>query len=358
VRTRVHVIRTRYPHWGAHSGIGQFLTRLDAARFHVREHIAADGDQDLPLPGAALRAWLRRRVQSKGMAWYKLSDVTAEANALWRWLINGSDVVHYLDGEHSAQYLPLLRRSLPRSRPHLIATFHQPPAVLETLVRADVIARLDRVTVVAQTQADFFAQLLPTARVHTILHGVDCDFFRPRTGPKPATDAFTCITVGHYLRAFETVRNVAQQLVSEPAIRFDVVSSRDTGVEGVANVRVHRGLSDDALRALYQRADALFLPLQDCTANNALLEGMACGLPVIATDLPAVRAYTPDEAGVFVGANDAGAFAAAISALRNAPEARQRMGNASRARALALDWAQIAPQYAQLYDDVCASRTG
>jgi glycosyltransferase involved in cell wall biosynthesis len=46
---------------------------------------------------------------------------------------------------------------------------------------------------------------------------------------------------------------------------------------------------------LYNDSRLLFLPLIDATANNSLLEASACGVPVITSDLPAVREYTDDS---------------------------------------------------------------
>jgi glycosyltransferase involved in cell wall biosynthesis len=77
-------------------------------------------------------------------------------------------------------------------------------------------------------------------------------------------------------------------------VRFDVVTGADTGLSRFDNVHTHRGIDDDTLAELYRNADVLLLPLTDSTANNALLEGMASGLPLVATDLPAVRAYLPE----------------------------------------------------------------
>jgi glycosyltransferase involved in cell wall biosynthesis len=287
------------------------------------------------------------------MAWYKLSDVRAEARALRRGLARRIDIVHYLDGEHSAQYLPLARGLARVSWPRLIATFHQPPAVLPGLVRPDVVRRLDHVTVVAPTQAEFFEQFLPRERVHSILHGIDTDFFRPPPCRRP-TEELACLMVGHYLRDFGSVRRVAQRLASEP-ICFHVVTDHPTGLDDLANVTVHRGLSDEALLARYQQADLLFLPLVDCTANNALLEGLACGLPVVTTDLPAVRIYAPGEEAVRVPDNDADDLAHALTTLRRSPDRRASMGRAARRRAEHLSWPNVAAAYACLYDQSLAA---
>jgi glycosyltransferase involved in cell wall biosynthesis len=349
MRARIDIVRTRYPHWGAHSGVWQFLKHLSSDRFAIEQCVASDGDEDFQLGNSLIRGWLRRAVQRKGMAWYKLSDVRAEARALRRGLSGQVDIVHYLDGEHSAQYLPLVRGMARASRPRLIATFHQPPSVLPGLVRADVVRRLDQVTVVAPAQAEFFEQFLPRERIHSILHGIDTVFFQP-SPHRPRRAEFACLTVGHYLRDFVAVRRVAERLVGEPDIRFHVVTGRETGLEGLANVTQHRGLSDEALLSRYQQSDVLFLPLLDCTANNALLEGLACGLPVITTDLPAVHTYAPGEEAVRVRGNEADNLAAAITMLQTSPARRELMGRAARRRAEQLSWPEVALAYAGLYD--------
>jgi glycosyltransferase involved in cell wall biosynthesis len=350
MRTRVDIIRTRYPHWGAYSGVCQFLKHLGSDRFAVDQCVASDGDEDFPVSNLLLRGLLRGVVQRKGMAWYKLSDVRAEVRALLRGVRGRVDIVHYLDGEHSAQYLPLLKSMARASWPRLIATFHQPTSVLPGLVRPDVVRRLDHVTVVAPTQVEFFEQLLPRERIHSILHGVDTAFFRPPPY-RTSEDEFVCLTVGHYLRDFVSVRRVADRLADEPDIRFHVVTSYETGVERLANVTTHRNLSDETLLSLYQRSDVLFLPLLDCTATNALLEGLASGLPVITTDLPSVRTYAPGEEAVCVRDNDPDDFAAAITQLRKSPARRERMGQAARLRAEQLSWPNVALAYARLYDE-------
>lgn len=61
------------------------------------------------------------------------------------------------------------------------------------------------------------------------------------------------------------------------------------------------------MRERFIEADLLYLPLTDATANNAVVEAMACGLPMILTDFPATRAYAGDTAFYVQPADDAGA---------------------------------------------------
>jgi len=81
------------------------------------------------------------------------------------------------------------------------------------------------------------------------------------------------------------------------------------------------------------RADAVFvLPSLVETQELVLLEAMASGLPVVATDLPAVRGLiTHEETGLLVPSRDPGALATAITRLLADPGLRTRLGAAGRA---------------------------
>jgi glycosyltransferase involved in cell wall biosynthesis len=346
----VHLIRTRYPHWGAHSGINQFVRYLEPARFTVRERLVSDGDQDFPVRHGRVRERLRTAVQRGGMPWYQLSDLAAEIDAFRRSWLGPVDLIHYLDGEHSAQFLPRFR-GLTRLRPRLVASYHQPLALLEKLVNRAIVARLDVVVLVSPVQVPYFQDVLGEERVRLVLHGIDADFFRPPPAVR-AAQRFRCITVGHYLRDFAAVSAVAQRLERVRDVEFHVVSSRAEELAGRPNVTLHREVDDRELLRLYQESDVLVLPLLDSTINNALLEGIACGLPVISTALPSTRAYVPGAEAILLEGNDPDQLADAILRLAGNPTARRLMGHAARRRAEELDWRKIAPQYGAIYIEV------
>ncbi len=350
----IHLIRTQRPHWGKYSGINQFLNYIDHDKYQVDIYIASDNDEDFPIRNKAVRNWLRHFVQRKGMHYYKLSDLTAEIKALRKCWQKKVDIVHYMDGEHSAQYLPWLCKLPRKIRPKIVATYHQPPELLDSLTCKKVISMLDHVTVVSHEQIPYFQGLLPSDKITVILHGINVDFFRPRNTPKTG-GVFRCITVGHWLRDFKAIREVAKKLVEYKNIEFHVVTSeltgpRQTGLEGLTNVILYRNTLDDAgLLEQYQQADILFLPLLQSTANNALLEGIACGLPVISTLLPSVKAYLPGKEAILIKDNDPKQFIDVISDLfRNSDNCRN-MAQEARKRAEELDWRNIAPQYEAVY---------
>jgi len=78
-------------------------------------------------------------------------------------------------------------------------------------------------------------------------------------------------------------------------------------------------VSDDELAALYTGARALVLPSDDEGFGVPTVEALACGTPVVACDVPAVREVLGERA-TFVERDDlAGLLAAAAAACRPAP---------------------------------------
>ncbi len=100
-------------------------------------------------------------------------------------------------------------------------------------------------------------------------------------------------------------------------------------------------MTDEALLRAYQTTTALLLPLDDATANNALLEGMACGLPLITTDLPGVRDYTTEASRLLSPKADVDAMTDHVKALLKGDLDVQAMRTASRQQAEALSWPNI-----------------
>lgn len=80
-------------------------------------------------------------------------------------------------------------------------------------------------------------------------------------------------------------------------------------------------VSDDALAAIYSGARALVFPSDDEGFGLPTVEALACGTPVVASDIPVLREVLGDRA-TFVDADDLeGLLAAGAAATRPAPAA-------------------------------------
>lgn len=76
-------------------------------------------------------------------------------------------------------------------------------------------------------------------------------------------------------------------------------------------------------------ADFFVLPTLAEGSPNAVIEAMACGLPVISSDIPALRETVDPEAAILVDPMDIEALANAMTRLVADPDLRERMGRAA-----------------------------
>jgi glycosyltransferase involved in cell wall biosynthesis len=109
-------------------------------------------------------------------------------------------------------------------------------------------------------------------------------------------------------------------------------SVRSRNLEGAVEFA---GVKDaEALAGCYEAADVLCLPSRREGMPLALLEGMAFGLPVIATPVGGIPDFVgADDNGLLVPAGDVPALAEAIGALGSDPARRARLGARGRERA-------------------------
>jgi glycosyltransferase involved in cell wall biosynthesis len=89
--------------------------------------------------------------------------------------------------------------------------------------------------------------------------------------------------------------------------------------------------------------------MHDCTANNAVLEAMACGLPVIATRVGGIDLYVNDSSAILVAPDDVRDMTDAALSLLNNKERLQAMAAYARKMAEQFAWEVIAGTMKALY---------
>ncbi|MBC7700837.1 glycosyltransferase family 4 protein [Aquabacterium sp.] len=198
------------------------------------------------------------------------------------------------------------------------------------------LRRADLITADSMDMVEEIANYHPTAPVHQILWGADTDKFTPAT---PASD-FEVVS----LRSWE--RNYNIDLVIEAFARFLTLrphshallhllgggpmeaglQERVAALRLLQQVRFHGRVGDQAMVQAIQRSRvSVSVPTSDATSVS-VLESMACGLPIIASDLPANRQWVSDRGGWIVPVRDVDAVAQALLAAYDHPERLAQMG--------------------------------
>lgn len=100
----------------------------------------------------------------------------------------------------------------------------------------------------------------------------------------------------------------------------------------------------------YQRANIFVLPSLNEGMSNVMLEALACGLPVVATDTGGTKELLTDNVnGFIVKTKDANDLAEKIEKLILNPQVEHSMSLESRRLAEKLSWGKVAGEYTQLY---------
>jgi glycosyltransferase involved in cell wall biosynthesis len=134
------------------------------------------------------------------------------------------------------------------------------------------------------------------------------------------------------------------------AISGSVGNSAFSGGEKMPSAARYVGRASDAgLKALYQSAACYIVPSLYEGFGLPAVEAMACGCPVVAADIPALR-ETCGDAALYVNPADPAIIAQTVTELLAAPERLQDLRTAAYARVQNLSWDNAANQLLQILD--------
>jgi glycosyltransferase involved in cell wall biosynthesis len=204
------------------------------------------------------------------------------------------------------------------------------------------LRRADLITADSLDMVEAIADYHPSASVQQILWGADTDHFCPAE-PAPGFEVVSLrswepnYNIDVIIEAFAQL--VAQRPQANARLHLLGGGAMDAALRACvdarklqANVQFHGRVGDKAMVEAIQRSRvSVSVPTSDATSVS-VLESMACGLPIVASDLPANRQWIDARGGWIAPVRDPAAITQALLQAHDLPDQARAMGMHNRER--------------------------
>jgi glycosyltransferase involved in cell wall biosynthesis len=215
--------------------------------------------------------------------------------------------------------------------------------------------------------AELAGKFMPDLDIGVIANGVETEIFYPRPA-KSTAQPVKVLTVCRLIsrkRLDLLIEAVASAKALGIDIQLDIAGEgnltaklkRLTEKVGVAmRVNFLGRVPADKMPGLYRDNDIFIMSSAHEGMSNAMLEAMACGLPIVTTRCEGIEELIANN-GIVVDRPSAGLMARAIKALVDDPPRYEQMSAEAVKQAKQFTWASAAGQYLDCYHTVIDKRS-
>ncbi|MBV9485562.1 MAG: glycosyltransferase family 4 protein [Frankiaceae bacterium] len=348
---------------GVVAHIGDLAEAL-IARGHDVAVISPVDDDDLPLPSYLTRAGRSVPIPYNGSV-SRLLIGPVSAARVRRWLHDGRfDVLHV----HSPETFSLSLVALGNARGPIVATFHaaNPKSRILSLLQNPLQIYLEKLagSIAVSPSARKTVMDHLGANAVVVPNGVHIAKYAGAS-PLPGWPGEGG-AIGFVGRVDEPRKGLAVLLDALPLIRRDhpavrVLVAGPGDLEHVPDGVTVLGRVSDADKArLLASVDVFVAPnIGGESFGIVLLEAMAGGAPIVASDLDAFERVLKDGAlGELAAVGDPASLAAKCSALLASPQRREELRTNARHAVARYDWSVVSGEVLRVYEMAIAARTG
>lgn len=220
----------------------------------------------------------------------------------------------------------------------------------------------DEVTSVSQTLSEKVKDYAPQVSPHVIHNGIDVEYWRSATSPSLRSNGPPIIvTVGSLrrekgqdilIRAFDDVQkqipNVRLRLVGDGGKKEELEKLTERyGLE--SQVSFTGGLDKSSVREELAKASVFAFPSRREGFGLALVEAMAAGLPIVATDVGGISEVVGENSGILVPSEDTDLLAEALVRVLTKPNLQTELRRAALKRSRHHSWGKMVEKYQYLF---------
>ncbi len=200
---------------------------------------------------------------------------------------------------------------------------------------------------------------VPEQIIGVIYNGVDIEEFYPDHQKHPK---FTIVSTSRLIqrKGIEyLIAGFARFAEQKDDVQLHVIGSGDLEtkfqkmVQEMAiekKVNFFGPVAHDEINKLYRHSDVFVLPSLNEGMSNSLLEAMASGLAVLATDTGGTKELVDDSNGIIIEKNSTESIYLALQKLYNNRQMLIDMKGQSRGKAEGLSWGKMAGEYIEIYN--------
>lgn len=312
------------------------------------------------------------------VTWFSLSQYHKFYPGLFFYLLrNDFDIVHVHGFRKLETYIALLAAKIKRKK--VVLTTHNPfPTTTRTksqdfLIKIHdltigrlLLNKLDKVITILKSEQEIFIKQFKVAKekVTTVYNGLNPelliagsskDFYESNGLNK---DDWKALVVGcgrlNYAKGFQYLEKAVKSL---PDVLFFIAGGDDGYLNQLTNIYKNcpnmvingKYISHEKLRDVYAAADIFVLPSIHEATGTVMLEALAQGCAIIASNQGGTIEYLTNKHGIFIQPDDQESWLTEIENLINHPEKREQLSKDSKSFLKKYRWDTLASQLNKIY---------